>query len=743
MKFQFLLDKYICFVLVTVSFLHFNITSAYPHLRARREPGGGRVSYWRRQAPISKAVLDTLSVLLNQTNDCGNCTDLAKKNANLEKELAKKEIPETKHLRPAYECDRWDNVSRTCWLDRNIGDTVTFVLNFAEGANPQVQWRQEFHVMHANKRRHFDIDPENPMWNVVIGSRGHEMRLSPITEIDVDSNQFTALVVKKNRPQEKTLSTQMVSFRIQVMPVDQGFVYPGETLMLTMKSVDLPPTSMQFQWYLERQGARAEELSLPSNMKVSPSGAVLTIWELRREQEGVVACSVYTNLGILATKRRFLIKEMSKHNNQLLFDPTRPSKANRSKRYLNPGKNLQWAYRTPKDNDVYNEYSFLEGPKNDEDHLKPYQLPQNNGLDNSDSTDLEDLKSEDRPNVESNRHSKSNRLKRDLNLDENIKWTYRTPKNNDVYNEDSIPEDRNREERHLKPRQLPQNKKVDNGFNKDSEDPSSKDHLNVDPNRQLRPFRIPKYSEVDTIGKMDSEDLSSKDHHNVDPERQSRPLRHPKYNGVDTNDNKDSTSEDPNSDASRSSRAFKLPQNGVHKSYNVDWKSEDQLDDNRQSRSDITQGEMNDNEYDYDNQDDKIERRGAQDQDDPDQQDYPRRSNREGDNDQQQNIARQPNHKQVAVDIVREEVHKNTQEDYSRMISACKGDLQCSSDAECIQQEPDRPGFCRCNPGYRGNGIFCWEENQAKTSAESQMTEDRVKTPELMLEPPNRDTESE
>ncbi|GIY99228.1 hypothetical protein CEXT_458851 [Caerostris extrusa] len=60
-------------------------------------------------------------------------------------------------------------------------------------------------------------------------------------------------------------------------------------------------------------------------MRLSPSGAVLTIAELRKEQEGVLACSVFTNMNVFSTKRRFYIKELNETNNQLLLFPQRPS----------------------------------------------------------------------------------------------------------------------------------------------------------------------------------------------------------------------------------------------------------------------------------------------------------------------------------------------------------------------------------------------------------------------------------
>ncbi|GFW98235.1 uncharacterized protein TNCV_331871 [Trichonephila clavipes] len=64
-------------------------------------------------------------------------------------------------MRPAYPCDEWDGKTRTCWLDRNIGDTVTFVLAFNRGAKPLVQWTQEFHIFDFAHTRDYVIDPEN------------------------------------------------------------------------------------------------------------------------------------------------------------------------------------------------------------------------------------------------------------------------------------------------------------------------------------------------------------------------------------------------------------------------------------------------------------------------------------------------------------------------------------------------------------------------------------------------------
>ncbi|GFV69422.1 transposable element Tc3 transposase [Trichonephila clavipes] len=134
---------------------------------------------------------------------------------------------------------------------------------------------------------------------MVIGSGGSELRVSPITETDLDYNHFTASVRYINGSLHQT-----IHFKIRGMAIDQGLVYPGASLMLNLPTfVSLPAEAISFRWYLE-----SDPDVLPSNMQTSSSGSVLTVHELRKEQEGVIACAVYTNLGVLAVQRRFLIK---------------------------------------------------------------------------------------------------------------------------------------------------------------------------------------------------------------------------------------------------------------------------------------------------------------------------------------------------------------------------------------------------------------------------------------------------
>ncbi|GFQ94509.1 EGF-like domain-containing protein [Trichonephila clavata] len=48
------------------------------------------------------------------------------------------------------------------------------------------------------------------------------------------------------------------------------------------------------------------------------------------------------------------------------------------------------------------------------------------------------------------------------------------------------------------------------------------------------------------------------------------------------------------------------------------------------------------------------------------------------------------------------------EEEDSYLVSMCKEKRDCNQHASCYARKTGHP-FCRCNSGYRGNGIFCWE----------------------------------
>ncbi|XP_035225186.1 uncharacterized protein LOC118197753 isoform X2 [Stegodyphus dumicola] len=167
------------------------------------------------------------------------------------------------HVRPAYPCDDWDKKTHTCWLNRQIGVTVTFSLMLENEVayDPKIVWKQELYTWKSGTMKEIIIDP------------------------------------------------------------DMGFVYPGETLTINIHSTgSFPIESVIYKWHLESYG---EDATLPSNMRCSTSCSSITIMELRKEQEGILGCSVYSNLGIFISKKRFLIHEISKNSDVLMATSNR------------------------------------------------------------------------------------------------------------------------------------------------------------------------------------------------------------------------------------------------------------------------------------------------------------------------------------------------------------------------------------------------------------------------------------
>ncbi|GBN38773.1 hypothetical protein AVEN_12937-1, partial [Araneus ventricosus] len=139
-------------------------------------------------------------------------------------------------------------------------------------------------------------------WNMVIGNGGHEFRVSPITETDMYANYFTAVV-----HYQYGTPTRKLHFVIRTIANEVGELYPGATMTLHVPSfISLPAEGMTFNWTLNG-GIRS---SLPSNMRPSPSGASLRISELRKEQEGIVVCFIYSNIGVQAAIISFNIEQV-------------------------------------------------------------------------------------------------------------------------------------------------------------------------------------------------------------------------------------------------------------------------------------------------------------------------------------------------------------------------------------------------------------------------------------------------
>ncbi|XP_064487739.1 uncharacterized protein LOC135399932 [Ornithodoros turicata] len=209
-------------------------------------------------------------------------------------------VEEVTHaVRSAVTCDDYDSSTNTCWFRRQVGDTLTLWLRVARPGVHRVLWRRRYQGLERTDAL-VVVRPDNAPWNVALGGGGGELRISPITDTDLDSNSWEAAVGLLNG----SSTVGNITFRIVVLAVDLGPVFRGDQITINMEDfLTLPLESLQFKWELEGNDA------LPSNMRTSPSGRSLRITALRRSQSGIISCSVYSDTGLFVARRRFKIRE--------------------------------------------------------------------------------------------------------------------------------------------------------------------------------------------------------------------------------------------------------------------------------------------------------------------------------------------------------------------------------------------------------------------------------------------------
>ena len=96
-----------------------------------------------------------------------------------------------------------------------------------------------------------------------------------------------------------------------------GKLYAGEELSINIENfLSLPERgNMLFLWNLETKPQEYE--SLPSNIKVSPSGRSVVIKELKKGRLGVLNCVIYSSNRYAVAKRRFNILKIGEHQKSL------------------------------------------------------------------------------------------------------------------------------------------------------------------------------------------------------------------------------------------------------------------------------------------------------------------------------------------------------------------------------------------------------------------------------------------
>ncbi|XP_076330970.1 uncharacterized protein LOC143236552 [Tachypleus tridentatus] len=211
----------------------------------------------------------------------------------------------------------------TCWFDRQVGDSVTLSLkpkctndNTVDDNNQFIIiWQRLYKVRKKTEHVAVNITADKAPWNIEVDSGGQELRISPLTNTDIDFNSFRGSLYCITTGNSTTTHRNIgnITFRFNILAIDIGFVYPGEELMINIENhITLPPEGIIIDWRLERNRSRLEDL--PSNMKISESGRSLSIRELRSHEHGVIVCSMFSSRNVFIAKRRFLLRQPVKRN---------------------------------------------------------------------------------------------------------------------------------------------------------------------------------------------------------------------------------------------------------------------------------------------------------------------------------------------------------------------------------------------------------------------------------------------
>ncbi|GBM93586.1 hypothetical protein AVEN_150851-1 [Araneus ventricosus] len=597
------------------------------------------------------------------------CAQLKKENIVLKKA----EVLKNMMLKPAYPCDEWLQASRICFLKRNVGNTVTFVLATPppeKTGRVTVEWRQEYATTDPDRYKTYNINPKYPPWNMVIGSGGYELRVSPITEIDVYANFFTAVVhFQYGTPVRK------LHFAIRALIVELGPVYPGATMTLHVPSfISLPLEGMTFKWELERDLTSLVK-SLPSNMRPSPSRASVRVSELRKDQEGIVICSVYTNLGVLIGGIGFNIERVESDNNQLVFVDTRPlhkskSRKKRSPQFDEPQEPLNSPQVAAAEtiNHAISRNRKMRYPRFDES-LAYFK--------DSIDSDQEVL------NVTT-----------DFHLQEKERQPPLTP--------------RYRNKRQDGEAQTTQEEDYDLSMVEESkmDDPNMKDEFEDESESQDRSFELqnelkaPQVAAADTIN------------HAIHRNRQTR------YPLLDESPDYLKDSEDKEADY-----------DPVVEQLNDYGEYYDEYEPPVGSQNELNSGTPNQKSYfgDFGWEENRRFEEEALDVETP----KPRTTKRLSFLERRRQAildrlrGNEPKRKQLipekklptTTEMVDDEEDLNLpplqeRDKLAMLLSKCDKDSECSLKAVCVKRRQGRPGFCRCLPDFEGNGIFCWENGK-------------------------------
>ncbi|CAL1275509.1 unnamed protein product [Larinioides sclopetarius] len=467
--------------------------------------------------------------------------------------------------------------------------------------------------------------------------------------------------------------------------------------------ITLPTEGMSFKWVLDKRLS-----TLPSNMRPSKSGASLRISELRKEQEGVVACSVFTNLGVQATHVDFSIKQVESDNNKLVFVATRPP------HHLIPHPN-KGAILSKLEKKIITsgkrELSILSDVIN---HLDRRSLNQ---------VLLKIPHFKQFFNINNNIDRK--RKKRSLHLSvkpDNVKDLLDSEE--EVTNLKTDNYLRKKPKASFKPRYMsrrhrgesfmPQEQAYDNRtvIKRDVPDPDKEDYLkdgSESENRQVRSQN--KSNAVEEVAaETTNRDISKR-----------RKKRSPQL--------EDSDADFQNSRIKPSLAAGCIRKRQIYEDLRPPMNFGEEQDSFQYHPAE-SNGELNPTP--------QIEKHyfGDSDRDEYDQESMETREpsptrrlsvferrrqafleklqERDCKRQQMENLSKQRLRATIEpferlFDVEEGLPPIEERDKLAMLLGKCEKDTECSMNAMCVKKRPERPGFCRCLPKFEGNGIFCWE----------------------------------
>ncbi|GFQ82760.1 uncharacterized protein TNCT_616841 [Trichonephila clavata] len=302
---------------------------------------------------------------------------------------------------PRFPCDKFDEISRSCINNRQIGTTLTVGVRLDTKDEKSlwkkylVRWFRYFKVLNSENDVKEELTVEWKPWNINLGGELREMRISPITETDYSYNYFVATLVKRDEKKKHNVNMNYLKFYIEPITIDMGTLYYGEEIFLNTRTfIELPEHSVRFDWRQTEMNdsmpLRRNARRISSNMKLNDEGSVLIIKEFRDSTRKVLACGIYSNKNLFLARRDFLLRRTAEPDDATPTIKKKDVKSKeRTKRSLE--ENSEYidypSYRTQVPDALYKSYKVFnvengEPLSQEKDSTLP-RTPSSKGIDES------------------------------------------------------------------------------------------------------------------------------------------------------------------------------------------------------------------------------------------------------------------------------------------------------------------------------------------------------------------------